>query len=114
MTAGRFDVYDTGDGFCFRLFGVDGSTILSGGPLPDARTCVDSVVEIKDRSESRASYRGQDGDRGFAFVVTHDDGRILATSEAYGTALERDMAMTTARLLAMSAPIIVHRAASTS
>jgi hypothetical protein len=109
VSAGRFEVYDTGDGFSFRLFGVDGSFVLTGGPLPDARTCVDRVVEIKDLSESRSSYRGHDGSRGFAFVVVHVDGRTLATSEAYGTPLERDMAMTTARLLAMSAPIIVHR-----
>jgi hypothetical protein len=110
VSAGRFEVYDTGDGFCFRLFGVDGAPVLTGGPLPDARTCVDRVVEIKDLSESRSSYREHDGTRGFAFVVSHADGRTLATSAAYGTALERDMAMTTVRLVAMSAPIIVHRA----
>ena len=112
VSAGRFEVYDTGDGYGFRLFGVDGAPVLTGGPLADVRTCVDVVVQVKDLSESKANYRERDGARGFAFVVVDADGHALATSEAYGTALERDMAMTTARLLAIACPIIVRRASA--
>jgi len=66
VSAGRFEVYDTGDGYGFRLF----------------------------------------------FVVVDKGGHALATSEAHGTALERDMAMTTTRLLAIACPIIVRRASA--
>lgn len=112
LSAGRFEVYDTGDGYAFCLFGVDGAPVLRGSTFGDARSCVDVVVRVKDLSESRAAYQQRDGGQGFAFVVHDTDGNMLATSEAYGTALERDMAMTTARLLAISAPIIVRRSSS--
>ncbi len=109
VSAGRFEVYDTGDGFAFCLFGVDGAPVLRGVTPGDSRSCVDVVVRVKDLSESRMAYRELDGPQGFAFEVHDDDGDRLATSEAYGTRFERDMAMTTARLLAIAAPIIVRR-----
>lgn len=112
VSAGRFEVYDTGDGFAFCLFGVDGAPVLRGLTAGDARSCVDVVVRVKDLSESRTAYSELDGPQGFAFAVHDDDGDRLATSEAYGTRFERDMAMTTARLLAIAAPIIVRRKSS--
>jgi hypothetical protein len=109
VSAGRFEVYHGDDGYCFRLVGVDGAAVLSGGPVADANVCVDLVVRLKDLSESRSPYREHDGTRGFAFVVI-DGEHMVATSGAYGTALERDLAITTTRLIAIAAPIIVHRA----
>ena len=109
VSAGRFEVYDTGDGYSFCLFGVDGMPVLRGAAVGDARSCVDVVVLLKDLSESRAFYRERDGANGFAFAVFDAEGNPLATSEVYGTVLARDMAMTTVRLLAISAPIIVRR-----
>jgi hypothetical protein len=109
VSTGRFEVFAAGDGYGFRLFGVDGAPLLYGGQCPDASACVDVVARVKALSESRDAYRERDGEHGFGFVVVDADARQLASSEPYGTAVERDMAMTTVRLLAMAAPVIVRR-----
>ena len=91
---------------CHRFAGDGGAT------GPDL-TQLAGRFNVKDLSESRTAYLQRDGGQGFAFVVHDTEGNALATSDAYGTQLERDMAMTTARLLAISAPIIVRRSSST-
>jgi hypothetical protein len=114
VTAVRFEVYELGDDYWFRLNGQECGALLFSGPQDDLAECLERLTELKTHCHEGAWFRARLSPGGAHYFTIEVGAEILATSNLYRERRERDVRMAFVRAQLVDAPVVMRGVESIS
>lgn len=109
----RFEVYELGDDYWFRMTDGDGALLFSG-PQDDLADCLERIAELKGYCREGAWFRARRSPGGAHYFTIEVGPEILATSSLYAERRDRDVRMAYVRTQLVDAPVVMRASESIS
>lgn len=107
MTGVRFEVYELGDDYWFRMTGRENEALVFSGPQEDLAGCLERISELKTHCHEGAWFRARRSPGGAHYFTIEVGPDILATSNLYRERRERDVRMAFVRVQLVDAPVVM-------